>query len=64
MKALIVNTPFPACILRSGDPARCHDPLPLEEVFARNTPPLQPVVWDDYQEVNNSDWLSAPGGFR
>lgn len=63
MKALIVTTPTPACILRSGDPARAHDPIPLAETFARNTPPLQPIVFDDYTMNERSAHLDLPGEF-
>lgn len=64
MKAIIVSTPAPACILRSGDPARCHDDIPLEETFARHTLPPVGDIRDDYQRVQDDDYLSAPGGFR
>ena len=41
MKPLIVNRPFPVCILRSGDPARDHRKIDVRETIARNTPPIQ-----------------------
>lgn len=63
MKALIDNRPFPVCILRSGDPARDHSRHDVAETFARNTPPIQHKVGDDYDDVERDDWLSAPGEF-
>ena len=63
MKAIIVKSPVPACILRSGDPARCHEPMPLAETFARNTPPLQPIVYDDYTMNERSAHLDMAGEF-
>lgn len=41
MKPLIVNRPFPVCILRSGDPARDHRRIDVAITIARNTPPIQ-----------------------
>lgn len=62
MKALIVEKPFPACILRSGDPARDHSPHDVAETFARNMPPIQ-YRPDDYDLTERSAHLDLPGEF-
>lgn len=50
MQPLIVTKPFPACILRSGDPARDHRKIDVRETFARNTPPIQQRRTETKQE--------------
>lgn len=68
MKALIVDTPAPACILRCTDPARAHVSSVNTDV-RRTWEPHRPIhapqhYGDDYDLVIRQDWLSAPGGFR
>lgn len=68
MKAMIFDTPNPVCILHISDPARAHVPACQTNVartFSENAPihPAQ-TYGDDYDLVNNQDWLSSPGGFK
>ena len=64
MKALMHERPFPVCILNSGDPARAHHPIALAETFARNTPPIQHKVGDDYDDCERSAHLDFIGEFK
>jgi hypothetical protein len=66
MKAILSNRPLPVCILRRDDPARANENVDLAETFARNTPPMQAyrAIGDDYDQVQQDDWMSAPGGFK
>ena len=65
MKALIVNTPHPACILRLTDPARAHTPAYATDVrktFEAHWPELN--ILDDYDLVERSSHLDMMGEFQ
>lgn len=67
MKAMLVESDAPHCILRLTD-ARAYVPASHTDISRTwaDHAPIHPRndTGDDYDRVMRDDWLSAPGGFR
>ena len=68
---LIMNTPTvtwlkpaPCCVIPALHPARAH--VPSVKTDVAETWKLHDIgdIRDDYQMVQDDDWMSAPGGFK
>jgi len=60
------DTPVPDyCPLPNAHRSLSFSPAAtVAETIERHTPIRVCAIGDDYDTVNNQDWLSAPGGFR
>jgi hypothetical protein len=65
MNIVTINKPAPHCVIPVGHP--CHRGyVPAAETDIRRTFTLAEIgdIRDDYELVQQQDWMSAPGGFR